>query len=85
MRGSYLFLKFCPGTSDVSGFKKNIVLNFNSQSYIVERIKHAVQQTHIPKYSENAYFVLFQIHLPSNTYQYIFQAFKKFSLFKLLH
>lgn len=65
--------------------KKNIVLNFNSQSYIVERIKHAVQQTHIPKYSENAYFILFQIHLPSNTYQYIFQAFKKFSLFKLLH
>lgn len=64
----YLFLKVCPGANDVSGLLKNIILNFNSQSYTLERIKYAVQQTHIPKYSENAYFILFQIHLPSNTY-----------------
>lgn len=64
----YLFLKVCPGANDASGLLKNIILNFNSQSYTLEKIKYAVQQTHIPKHSENAYFILFQIHLPSNTY-----------------
>lgn len=52
----YLFLKVCPGANDASGLLKNIILNFNSQSYTLEKIKYAVQQTHTQTFRECLFY-----------------------------
>lgn len=85
--GGYVFLKFCSGANGVSGFL-NIILNFNSQSYILERIKYAVQQdAHAQICKERLlYFVsnpFKSVFLPILIN--IFHAFLDSSLFKLLH